>query len=277
MKLALRQLLSVATLVVGFLLGQPAHAASPQFANVSQGDFDNIVRELSANGMFHSVTPASSMGSILGLEVGVIAGVTRTPEIDRLVRNAGGSKMDKFPHAGLLGVISTPVGFTGEVVFIPKLAAEGVDYSSAGAAIKWVPTDKALPLFPLNVAIRAFYTQNTVSYSQTVTDTQTAAVSQSDVDFTGKIMGAQLLLSPKLIPILEPYIGIGTIKADGRMSMTGSSTFFNFTTARTAKSSATTTQLLAGLDIRLLLLGIGFEYSNAFKTETMTAKLSFKF
>lgn len=264
-------------LVAVLLSTHVASAASPQFANISQDDFDNIVRELSANGMFHSVTPASSMGSILGLEVGVVGGITKTPEIDRLVRNAGGSGMDKFPHAGLLGVISTPLGFTGEVVFVPKIAGSGVDYSSAGAAVKWVPTDKALPLFPLNVAVRAFYTQSTVSYAQTVTDVDSGTTANSDVDFTSKTMGAQLLVSPKLIPILEPYVGVGTVKSDGRMNISGSSSFFNFTSNQSAKSSPTSTQLLAGLDVRLLLLGFGFEYSKVFKTETMTAKVSLKF
>jgi hypothetical protein len=260
------------------LLTPSAQAATPQFSNLSQDDFDDIVRELSANGMFHSVTPASSMASIIGLEVGVIGGITKTPDIDRLVKRAGGSDgLDKFPHAGLLGVISTPFAFTGEVVLIPKLAAQGVDFSTAGAAVKWVPTDRALPLFPLNVAIRAFYTQTTVSYSQTVTDVNTSSTSYSDIDFTGKVMGAQILVSPKLIPILEPYVGLGALKADGRMNISGSNSFFNFTTSQSAKSSPSTTQLLAGLDVRLILLGFGVEYSRAFETETFTGKFSFKF
>lgn len=264
-------------LTVAALLPAVAKADNPQFSNLSQDDFDNIVRELSANGMYHSVTPASSMGTIFGLEVGVVGGITKTPEIERLVRNAGGSGMDKFPHAGLLGVISTPFGFTGEVTLIPKIATQGVDFSAVGAAVKWVPTDKALPLFPLNVALRAFYTQNSLSYSQTVTDVQSGVTADSDVDFTAKTMGAQLLVSPKLIPIIEPYIGIGTVKSDGRMNISGSSSFFNFTSDQSAKSSPSSTQLLAGLDVRLLLLGFGFEYSKVFKTETMTAKVSFKF
>lgn len=275
-----RILIAAAFLVSTLLtcaLAPSVASADPSFSNLSQTDYDNIVRDLSANGAFHSVTPPSSMGQILGIEVGLAAGITKTPHIDELVRRNGGDGMDMFPHAGLLGVLSTPLGFTGEVVFVPKIEASGVKYSTAGFAVKWVPTDKALPLLPINIAVRAFYSKNSVSYSQTVTDVQSGITADSEVDYTGNVYGAQLLVSPKLIPILEPYIGVGQLKGEGRMHIAGNSSFFNFTDSQSATSFADTTQFLAGLDVRLLLIGLGVEYSRAFKTESVTAKLSFKF
>jgi hypothetical protein len=82
-----------------------------------------------------------------------------------------------------------------------------------------------------------------------------------------------------LIPILEPYIGLGYLSANGTLSQTGDTTVSIFANgAKSMDSSPTSTQLLVGLDIRLLfVLGLGVEYSRAFGTESYTGKLSLKF
>lgn len=268
----------LATASFVFALSFSAQAVTPTLPTLSQSDFDNVIRELSANSLFNSATPASSLGALFGVEVGVTGGITATPEINRLVNSqVPGTKADYFPHASLLAAVTFPIAVTAEVLYVPEVNAQGVQYNSYGGALKWTPTDGVL-VWPLNMSIRGFMTKTKMSFAQVINN---AGTGNTDVDATvtydGDVKGIQLLLSPKVIPVLEPYVGVGQYSATGNMNVSGTGHIFGFTSSQNASSSPTTSAYLAGLDVRLLLLSFGVQYEHAFDTNVYTGRLSLRF
>lgn len=261
-----------------FIASSAAFGAGPGFTNLTQDDFDKVINELSANSTFHSVTGAGSLGSVFGVEVGLVGGLTNTPEINRLSKTVDASAdVGRLPHASLLAAVSVPLGFTGELLVFPSVSVGDIKYQQFGGAIKWTATE-ALVL-PFNLAARAFITKNEISFKQTLNNATTGNVPvEVTVAQENSQAGLQLLVSPNL-PVFEPYAGIGIVSAKGKVAMTGATTgtIFGFTSAQNAESSPSSTQYLLGLNVNLLILNIGIEYSRAFGTDSYNAKFGFKF
>lgn len=253
--------------------------AAFSFPQMSQESFDSIEKDFAANTSLHNALPPSSMGSIFGFEVGVVAGATKSPGVNQQVQQVSPSTdASLLPHLGLVGAVTVPGGLTVEALYLPKQSMSDVSYQQYAFALKWTMTDGLL-LLPVNLALRGFYGKSELTFNQNLTD----PISSQPVAVNGTsamgVTGAQIFVSPKLIPVLEPYIGLGYLKASGTMSVAGptSATLFSFTSDQSASSSPTSTQIFAGLDVRLLVLGLGFEWSRAFGTDSYTAKLSLKF
>lgn len=262
--------LAVCLAVFGSLLSLNSQASTPQFPTLSQGDFDNVIREMSANGLLHTVTPPSSYGSIFGFELGLVGGATRTPDIDALVKQASADAETKYlPHAGLLGAVSIPFGITGEALLVPKTEVSGVKYQQYALALKW-NADTLLPVSPVNIALRGFLSKTEMSFDQTLSGVN------STIKYDGTVTGLHVFVSPKLIPVIEPYAGIGFVSATGKLNASAGN-LFNFTASQEAESSPTSTHIIIGADVRLLLIGFGLEYNRAFGTDSYTGKLSLKF
>lgn len=253
---------------------------APAFTDLSQQDFDSIGKELSANTTLHNVMGAAGLGSIFGFEVGLVAGVATTKEIERLVKEASPStEVSVIPHAGLVGAVTVPFGLTAELAIVPTVKAEGAEYSSFAGAVKWALSDGLLPIIPFNLAVRGFLANSEFKFNQTINNASTGNVPTNvNVSYEGSVMGLQLLASPKL-PIVEPYVGLGYLSGKGDLGVSGSATatFFDFTSAQSATTKPTSSQFLAGLNVRLMLLSLGAEYSRAFGADTFTGKLALAF
>lgn len=271
-------LMVAAALSVAMILSAPAQAAGPAFNELTQGDFDNAIRELSGNATYHSVTGASSLGALFGVEVGLVAGLTSTPEIDKLSKQADpNASVSQLPHASLLAAVSVPMGFTIEALLFPSISVGEVKYQQFGGSVKWTSGD--VLMLPFNLAARAFFTKNEMSFGQTLNNTSTGPVPVAvDVKQENSQYGLQILASPNL-PFIEPYIGIGTVSAKGSLAVSGATTgtIFNFTSAQKAESSPTSTQFILGVNANLLLLNLGLEYNRVFSTDSYNFKLGFKF
>jgi hypothetical protein len=253
--------------------------AAFSFPQLSQENLDSIERDFAATTTMHNVLPPSSMGSIFGFELGVVGGLTQSPGINQQVQRVSPStNAGTIPHAGLVAAVTVPGGITVEGMYLPKLTAAEFSYQQYALALKWTMTD-GLFLLPINLAARGFYSKSMLEFSQTLTD----PVSTFQVPVNGTndtaVTGVQLFLSPKLIPIIEPYAGVGLLSANGTLTTSGptAATLFSFTSNTSASSGSRSTQIFAGVDVRLLLIGLGLEWSRAFDTDSYTAKFSFKF
>lgn len=266
--------------LLAFVLLFPSLARGAfSFPQLSQENLDAIERDFAANTLLHDALPPSSMGSIFGFELGVIAGLTKAPGLNQQVqRVASPSDVAQIPHAGLVGAVTVPGGLTIEGTYLPTMAASDFSYQQYAFGLKWTMTNGII-LLPLNLAIRGFYGQSKLTFSQTLTD----PISTLQVPVSGTndstVKGVQLFVSPKWIPVLEPYAGVGYLSATGTLGTSGptAATLFDFTSETSATSSPTSTQVFAGLDVRLLLLGFGAEWSRAFGTDSYTGKFSLKF
>ena len=260
--------------------------AAITFPSLSQNDFNNVVKELSSDMNYHVPVPASSLGSVWGFELGVVGGITNTPDIQTLVNNAGAStKVSVLPHASVVGRLGLPYGITGELAVLPTITASSVHLREVGGAVQWTLTDVVLTDLPVTLAVKGFYNSTHLDFSQTINNSTTSNIPvAATVNFDDKIMGGQLLISKK-IEFFEPSVGIGVIKADGTLSVSSTSstaTILGFTipgqsSAQSAGSKPSDTQLLAGFDLRFGFFCLGAELDRVFGRNSGTGRLSFRF
>lgn len=263
------------------LLPFPAFADTPTFENISAGDYDKIVKELSSNFAYSSVTPASSLGSVWGVEFGAVAGVTKTPEILALVKRTNANfKEDKFPHAAGLLRVGAPFGLAAEAMILPEIKVSDLKLKQYSGALQWTITDVFFTDLPVNVAVKGYLSKTGLKYSQQVPVSGVpGARVDATIDYDNTVMGAQLMVSKKLL-VFEPYLALGYAKANGELNVTGAGTVNAtiFTSgARSAQSKPSSAQFLAGLDIRLFFLTLGAEYQRSFGTSGFNGRLSFRF
>lgn len=260
-----------------------SHAANFTLNNIDLSQFDNLVNEFSANSQYTSVTPASSLG-VLGFELGVVGGMTKSPDTEALVAaNGGGSGFKNLYHAGGLVRVGAPFGLTGELLYLPKIKVSSVKLGRWGLAAQWTMTDNVLSMIkdtvPLNIAIKGYYTKTTLDYSQQIT--QAGITATANVDFGNSLYGLQAITSYKIL-VFEPFLGIGYAKAKGQINVDSPSTFTVLGNsfgigAKTASASPSSMQLLAGTDVQLAFFSLGAEWERAFGKNSYTGRLSFRF
>lgn len=245
--------------------------AVPVFTDISESDFESITKEMSANFTHSSVLGASKMGTIFGFQVGLIAAQTGTPNIDAIVKRNAGSELPNLYNAGLMGAIGIPMGIAFEAVVIPKLTTSGASLSATSLALKY-NINEVIPVLPVNLALRGFYSNANFEFEQTVSAVLVTVANKTNVT------GIQLLLSP-MLPIVEPYVGIGLLNGSNELSVTGSNPIFapGYSAAQSETKSVASTQLLAGVDVNLLLLKVGVEVSQSFGASRTGLKLAMGF
>lgn len=225
---------------------------------------------MSANFTHNSMLGASKMGSIFGFQVGLAAAQTATPKTNDVVKRNAGADLPNLYNAGLMAAVGIPFGIAFEAVLFPETELSGAKISSTSFALKYNIND-VVPILPVNVALRGIHSTSQFKFEQTV-----SAVA-STVQNKNTVSGLQLLVSP-MLPIVEPYIGVGLLNGSNTLDVTGSSVFDpSFSTGQSESKSMSTTQILAGVDLNLLLLKIGVEYSQAFDTNRLGLKLAFGF
>lgn len=272
-------------LCFGFFHLAPAQAATPNFNALSQADFDAITLEFSANTNLHDVMPASSMGSIFGFELGLEGGLTRSPNTNAIVQRASPSTdVSSIPHAGILGALTVPLGITVEASVVPAITASTGSYSQYAVAAKWTATDILLPDLPINLAIRGFYSSMQLSFSQTINNSSTANTPvNATLSYKGSVTGFHFMVSPKFLPIVEPYAALGFVSGNGQLDVAAASAsatiFPGFPSGAntSATSSSSSSHFILGANVKLLVFVLGAEYARAFGTDTYTGKLSLRF
>jgi len=246
-----------------------AFAQSASIVNLSDADFSDLSKEFSGNFMHHSVQGAAPLGNIFGFEVGLVGGQQGSPVLDRISKSAGGSGVSNMYHAGLLGVVSVPLGITGEIMMIPKTTSNDAEISMTSVALKLSLNTELLKVIPFNLALRGLHSTSKFSFTQTI-----PSVGSATVDDEVQTTGLQILASPSL-PIVEPYAGIGFLSSKNKLGSSQGSVFADGSTSKDKTNSAT--QILLGVTANLLFFHVGAEYSNAFGASAYTAKLAFGF
>ena len=263
------------TIIIGigsiFLLTALQAFADPSFTGITNSDFDSITKEMSANFAHSSNLGPSKMGIIFGVQVGLIAAQTGTPNTDAIVKRSGGSGLPNLYNAGLLGAVGIPMGIAFEAVIIPKLTASGSSLNSTSFAVKW-NINEVVPVLPVNLALRGFYSNAAFEFGQTVATIPVTVSSKT------KVTGLQLLISP-MLPLVEPYLGIGLLSGTTELGVTGAISIFDpaYSTAQSETKTASATQMIAGIDVNLLIMKIGAEFTQSFGASRTAVKLAFGF
>lgn len=279
----MRSLRWIAVLAAALIPAQ-GYSASLSLNDLTLADYDKIVKEFSANFAYTSVTPASSLGGLWGFEFGVVGGFTKSPELLTLVKRSSASyDEDKLPHGGGLLRIGAPLGITAEALVFPKMKISDLNIGQYGGAAMWTITDVFFSDLPVTVAAKGFFTKVNMDYSQRLNNSTTGNVDiDAKIEYENSLYGAQLLISRKLL-VFEPYLGIGYVKSTGDISVLASNPNASLfpglpaSAGNKVRSSPSSLQAMAGLDIRLLFLTLGAEYQKSFGTSSATGRLSFRF
>jgi hypothetical protein len=258
-------------------LGLPVsvQAQSPAFDDLSNGDAANIIGEFSANFVHTTVSGASPLGTLFGFDVGLVAGLTQTSEIDRLTQAANAnSSASQIYHGAIIGMVSVPFGITVEGSFIPNVGSSDFRFHNVGLGAKWSLTSSIIEL-PLSLALRGHFMSTSLSFDQTVVGVE------STVSLEDKVLGLQALASKALsigIASIEPFVGLGYISGDGSLSVTGAgalNVFYNGAVAYSSRPSSA--QFLVGGEAQIMFAKVGFEYSRQFNVNRYTGKLAVSF
>lgn len=260
------------TMAIVLMFNISAFAEGFAFQNLNQGDLKNVIKDISANFNHTSVSGASPLGDIFGIEIGVVGGLTKSPELDKYAKAAdpNSKDIDQIPHAALLGVISVPLAFTFEMGLIPKVGGEDFKFSSYSLAAKWTPSELFFD-WPVALAAKVHFSKTDLNVKDTVNNVKT------DMDFKDNMMGATVLVS-KSFAVFEPYFGLGIVNADAELSGSGTAVFNPaYTASNSASEKVSTTTWMVGAEAKLLVVRFGLEYANLFDTSRITGKFSFYF
>ncbi len=258
-------------LLCSLLFVSQAAVADPAFSGITADDLEGISNEMSANFTHNSMMGASKMGMIFGFQVGLVGAVTDAPKIDAIAKRNTGAELPKLYNGGLMGALGLPFGISLEAIVLPEMEVAGTKVSSTSLAFKY-NINEVIPVLPVNLALRGVYSTAKMSFQQTVSGVT------SNVKNETSVTGLQLLFSP-MIPIVEPYIGVGILNGSDTLSNTGVASIFDpsFTTGQSESKNVSTTQLLAGVEVSLLVFKLGAEYSQAFGTSRYGLKMSLGF
>ncbi len=246
-------------------------AQSLAMRDLSVDDYKSVVRNFSANLSHTSVSAASGMGGLLGLQLGFITGRTLTPDINNRVQELDPSaKRSYLPHMTVLGVLSLPLGFSVESTFLPKIGTSDFKYNSFSLAAKWAPTD----LFegsPLHLSAKAHAQKSVVEYDYDVSGVRTAH------KYDSMVTGVAGYIGYDVAPMIEPYLGFGLVTGTGDLKVNGSPNVFSDPTFQAnQKASATVSSpvYLFGVEFKMGTIRLGFEYSRQFNVDRYTGKFA---
>lgn len=259
--------MNIIRVLLVFLFPFTVSAGDPAFDNINDSDMTEITKGMGANFLHNSIMGASEMGTLFGFQVGLVAAQTSVPKINDIAKRNAGAELPNLYNAGIMGAIGIPFGLSAEGVFVPSTKIDGLKIQTTSLAVKWNIND-VVPILPINVALRGFYSLADFSFEQT-TPVNTTVKNETTVS------GLQLLVSP-MFPLLEPYAGIGIVSADNELSGTG---IFDagYTVGASASKKETGTQLLLGVNANLVLFKLGAEYSRVFSNDRIGIKVAFGF
>lgn len=263
---------SLFIVVITAAWGCVGYAQDVPLTNLTEDDLGKVVKEFSANFAHTSVSGAGTLGSIFGFEIGLVGGITKTPELDSLVKRADSTKdLEQVPHGAILGVLTVPLGITAEVGIIPKVGGDDFKFSSYSVAGKWTPTEILFEL-PLDLAAKGFVTKSNLEFEQTISNVPV------EYEYENTTMGLVAFASKDFV-FVAPYAGIGYVKAKGDLSFTGSTTVFNtsYTTGTSASKDETSAAIYLGSEFKILIFKAGLEYAKMFDTNSYTGKVSVYF
>jgi hypothetical protein len=248
------------------LLTANAFAGGPQFNNLTKSDVENISKEFSAN-FSHTGVSAPETDGLWGVEVGVVAGKTASPDLKDVVDASSGNGSDaaSLYHAGAMARVHIPGEIFAEVNLLPEQTLSDISVKNTSYEIGW----NAGGFFnlPIDVAIAANMANSAFSIKQTSPVTSTTTI-----DSSTRIYWIGL---SKTLFIFTPYVKFGSVSSDTDLAATGNILGYN----ATEKDSVTNSggYLAFGGNVTLGFLKLGAEFSKIMGVSRTSGKISFDF
>lgn len=255
-------------------------AGAPTLDQLSQNDVNAISKEFATNFTHTILAPASSLGKIWGLELGLMGGATKTPEISRVSKLHSPSSHDvnAIPTAGLIAGVTFPFGINAELNMIPPVHASDVSLQNVSYALKW-EVSRFMPASPVDIAVRVHANSGELGYTSIINNASTGNQNvNAKATWKNTSSGYNLEISKKLL-FIEPFVGFGLVSTKTNIGVTGASniSIFTFSSAGSYQSKNSGSHFFAGLNLNLFIIKVGAEYDQIMGNKKMAAKLSFYF
>lgn len=259
-------------------LSLPAFAGNNIFTdkNFGQDEFNLISKDLSSAFAHTTNSGGSSLGKIWGVEAGIVAGILEANNLKEIAEQVSGETQDELaylPYAGIIAGVSLPFGIGGEMSMIPSTDLGDGSLSNLSTSLRWSVTD-FIPIVgtfsPVKIVARMSVgkTEMDYTFSTTGSSTEKADFSIKNTEF-GLTAGFNMF-------IVEPYIGLSTVKTKSTIHASTDLALPGVETDRTLTSDISGMRTIAGVLLKLPLLRIGLEYSNMQSSNRYTLKISLK-
>jgi hypothetical protein len=250
-----------------------AHAENPKFENLSKDQVEKVANEFAMN-FAHTVVNAPETNGIWGVEVGVMAGRTASPELKKVVDASGGDGKDfkNIYHAGLLARAHFPLDIFVEGSLLPEREISDVKVDAMSLGLGW--NAGAFFGLPLDLAIGASISNSNVEFKQRTT-VLTTDDTETKINVDSKTRNLWVGVS-KTFLFVTPYLKVGKISSD---SDVGTSISGNvFANGSSEQNVGTDGSYLAlGANLEFTIFKLGFEASKLAGVSRATAKFSLDF
>ncbi len=248
------------------LISTGALASGPQFNNLSESDVEDVAKEFSAN-FAHTGVSAPETDGLWGVEVGLVAGKTASPDLKDVVDASGGKGSDvaSIYHAGIMTRVHFPGEIFAELNFLPEKEISDITVKNTSYELGW----NAGGFFglPLDLAAGINFANSEMSFKQTTPVT-------SDTSLKSKTRVMWVGVSKTLL-FFTPYLKVGTVSADTDFKATGS--ILTYTASLEDSVTNSGSYQAFGANLQFAFLKLGFEASQIMGVKRASGKLSFDF
>lgn len=253
-------------LVLALSLVSTSVFADPQFSNLSKSDVEDISREFSAN-FAHTGVSAPETDGLWGVEVGLVAGKTASPDFEDVVDSSGGDGSDvkNLYHAGLMARAHFIFDLFAEINLLPEKEISDITIKNTSFELGW--NAGAFFGLPLDLALGLNVANSEMSFKQT-----NPVVSETSLESKTKMIWVGV---SKTLLFFTPYLKVGTASADSDLEGTGSILGYTSDTKESVTNKGS--YLALGANLQFAFLKLGVEASQIMGVKRASGKLSFDF
>jgi hypothetical protein len=261
-------------LAAALLSTSATFASTPEFSNLSNNDVEKVSNEFAMN-FSHTAVAAPETTGAWGIEVGLIAGKTGSPQLKKVVDMAGedGSDFKSIYHAGLMARAHFPYEIFLEASLLPQREISDVSVNAKTLGLGW--NFGSYFHLPLDLAIGANVSSSEVGFKQTTTvlttdDTNT----KINVDSKTRVL---YVAASKTFWFVTPYVKLGTAKSDSDVKINAANTTILQSRGSKADVSSSGSYWVVGANLEFFFFKLGLETSAQAGVKRTSAKFSLDF
>ena len=256
------------------LLSLNTLAAPPTLDQLSKGEVIDVADEFAVN-FSHSTASSLQTKGDWGAEVGLVAGVSGSPSLQKAMNDADeyGDDYKKLFHGGLLLRGHYKWDIFAEVSILPSQDVNQMEVNNKTFALGW----NAGSYFNLgyDLSVGANFSNSEVSFDQDVVGGVDDVNADVTVDSSTKIFWVG---AGRTYGNWNPYVKLGSATTDSDVeASTASGSIFNYTNARKESVSSSGEFLVLGTTLDVNYIRFGLEASQTVGVRRLTGKISYAF
>ena len=262
-------------LVLGaLLLSTSAFAQFELPDSLTDQQIEDVSAEFAVN-LSHTVVAAPETSGLWGVEVGLVGGRSKSPELADLVDEAGedGSDFEQIYHGGLMARAHFPLELFIELSLLPNREISDITIENKTLGLGW--NAGAYFNLPLDLAIGANFSTSEISFKQVINNDSTGNNPvDSKINFDAKTRVFYLGVSRDFIFII-PYLKVGAATFESDVKVDAGSIFASESKEESADGSGAYFAL--GANFQVLFFKFGIEASKTIDVGRLSGKFSLDF